>query len=86
MTGTVQKKLAILNVNVDSDQLDELWSEVEGVLHYDGKPYILETFWADLLEKNVDDPLAGHLVVKKTIELLARNYLLNTRVDVEKDL
>ena len=44
--------------------------EVEGVLHYNSKPYNLETLQADIMERNHDDPLAGHFGVKKTLELL----------------
>ena len=43
MARTVQKELTTPNLNVYSGQSGEPWSEVEGVLHYDGKPYIPET-------------------------------------------
>ena len=85
MARTVRKELATPNVNVYSGQSGEPWSEVEGVLHYDGKPYIPETLRTDLLERNHDDPLAGHFGVEKTLELLTRKYYWpKMRVDVEK--
>ncbi len=55
------------------------------MLHYDGKPYIPETFRTDLLERNHDDPLAGHFGVEKTFELLTHKYYWpKMRADVEK--
>ncbi len=85
MARTVQKKLATPNINVYSGQLGEPWSNAEGVLHYDGKSYIPKTHQTDLLEKNHDDPLAGHFGVEKTLELLIRKYYwLKMRADVEK--
>ena len=44
------------------------------MLQYDNKPYIPETLRADLLERNHDDPSAGHFGVEKTLELLSRKY------------
>ena len=85
MAWTVRKELANPNVNVYSGQSGESWSEIEGVLHYDGKPYILEILRTDLLERNHDDPLAGHFGVEKTLELLTRKYYWpKMRADVEK--
>ena len=74
MARTVQKKLATSNVNIYFGQLGKPWSEVKGVLHYDGKLYILETLQADLLKRNQDDPLARHFGIKKTLEILIRKY------------
>ena len=70
MAQTVEEELATSNVNVHSGQSGEPWSEVKGILQYDGKPYITETLWADLLERNHDDSLAKHFGVEKTLELL----------------
>ena len=85
MARTVRTELATPNVNVYSGQSGEPWSEVEGVLHYDGKPYIPETLRADLLERNHDDPLAGHFGIEKTLELLTcKYYWPKIRSDVEK--
>ncbi len=82
---TIRKKLATPNVNVYSGQSGEPWSEVEGVLHYECKPYIPETLRADLLERNHDDPRAGHFGVEKTLELLSHKYYWpKMRTDVEK--
>ncbi len=85
MARIIQKKLATSNVNVYSGQSGELWSEVEGVLHYDGKLYIPRILRVDLLEKNHDDPLAGHFGVEKTLELLSRKYYWpKMRADIGK--
>ena len=43
MARTVRKELATPNINIYSGQSGKPWSEIEGVLHYDGKPYIPET-------------------------------------------
>ena len=74
MAWTVQKELVILNVNVYSGQSGKPWSEIEGLLYYDGKPYIPEILRADLLERNYDDLLAGYFGVEKTLELLLYKY------------
>ena len=74
MARTVRKELATPNVNVYSGHLGKPWSEIERVLHYDGKPYISETIRIDLLERNHDDPLAWHFGVEKTFELLTHKY------------
>ncbi len=85
MAQKIPKERAILNVNVYSGQPVELWSEVERVLHYEGKSYIPETLRAVLLGKNHDDSLAGHFRVEKNLELLSRKYYWpKMRVDVEK--
>ena len=85
MARAVRKELATPNVNVYSGQSGEPWSEVEGVLHYDGKPYIPEALRTDLLERNHDDPLAGHFGVERTLELLSRKYYWpKMRADIEK--
>lgn len=65
MIRIIQKKLAIPNINIYFGQSNGPWSVVEGVLLYDKKPYILETLQAYLLEKNYDNPLAGHFGVKR---------------------
>ena len=87
MARRVQKKLATPNVNFYSGQSDEPGSEVEGVLHYNGKPYIPETLRADLLKKNHDDLLEGYFGVEKTLEFLSREYYWpKKRADIEKYL
>ena len=85
MAQMVRKELATPEVNVYSGQSGERWLEVKGVLHYDGKPYILETLQADLLERNHDDLLARHFGVEKTLELLTcKYYWPKMKADVEK--
>ncbi len=52
---------------------------------YDSKQYIPKILRADLLERNHDDPLAGHFGIEKTPELLSRKYYwLKMRVNIEK--
>ncbi len=85
MAWTVRRELATPNVNDYSVQSVEPWSEIEGVHHSDGKPYIPGALRADLLDRNHDDFPAGTFGVKKTLELLSRRYYWpEMRADIEK--
>ena len=85
MARAVQKKLAIPNVNVNSGQSSKSWLEIKGVLHYDNKPYIPEALRTDILEKNHDNPLAGHFGFERTLKFLSRKYYRSKmRVDIKK--
>ena len=85
MARMVQKKLVALNINVYSGQSGKPWSMVKEVFYYNSKPYISESIWADLLEKNHDNPLARYFGVKKTFELLiCKYYWLKMRTNGEK--
>ena len=65
--------------------MGKLWSEIEEILYYDGKPYILEILQADLLERNHDDPLAEDFGNKKTFELYTGKYHWpKMRADIKK--
>lgn len=82
---TVQKQLATLNVNVYFYHLGKSYSKVKGVLYYDVKPYIPETFSVNLLEKNYNDLLVRHFRIEKTLKLLLyKYYQLKIRVNIEK--
>lgn len=85
MTRTIQKKLVIPNINIYSGKLSKSWLEIKKVQYYNKKTYILETFWANLLEKNYDDLLARYFGLEKTLEFpLYKYYWLKIRVDIEK--
>ena len=52
------------------------WHEHEGVLHFDGKLYVLPEggAHAEVLWSNHDDPLVGHFRYARTLELIRRKY------------
>ena len=61
----------------------EGWEDT-AVLYHQGLPYVLEIISTELISSYHDDPLAGHFVVKKTRELIARKYYWETiRLNVE---
>ena len=65
-------------------QLAKDWQDIDGVLHYQGLPYVPEIIQTELISRHHDDPLAGHFGIEKTQELLSRKYYWPTlRRDVE---
>ena len=50
------------------------WDDIDGVLHYQGLPYIPEIIRTKLISRHHDNPLAGYFGIKKTRELLAQKY------------
>ena len=50
------------------------WQDIDGVLHYQGLPYVPEIIRTELISRHHDDPLAGHFGIKKTRELIAQKY------------
>ena len=62
----------------------EGYKKVEGVLHYQGLPFVPEAIQTELITCHHDDSLAGHFGITKTCELLARKYFSpSLRHDVE---
>ena len=60
------------------------WNDIDGILHYQGHPYVPEILWTELISRHHDDPLASHFGIKKTRELIARKYYwLMLRHDIE---
>ena len=55
-------------------QLVKDWQDIDGVLHYQGLPYVPEIIQTELISRYHDNPLAGHFGIKKTHELIARKY------------
>ena len=49
----------------------EGWGNIDGVLHYQGLPYVLEIIRTELISRHHDDPLADHFGIEKTHELIA---------------
>ena len=67
-----------------SADLPEGWEDVEGVLQYQGLPYVLEIIRSEVISRHHDDPLAGHFGIDKTRELVGRKYYWpSLRRDVE---
>ena len=62
----------------------EGWKEVEGVLQYQGLPYVPEIIRSKVISRHHDDPLAGYFGIDKTRELVGRKYHWpSLRKDVE---
>ena len=62
----------------------EGWDNIDGVLHYQGLPYVSKIIRTELISRYHDNPLAGHFGIKKTHELIAQKYYWPTlRCDVE---
>ena len=60
------------------------YEEVDGVLHYQGLPFVPEAIRTELISRHHDDPLAGHFGIDKTRELIGRKYYWpSLRKDVE---
>ncbi len=67
-----------------SEELPEVWDNIEQVLHYQGLPYVPKVIRSELISRHHDDPLAGHFGIEKTRKLIARKYYWPTlRRDVE---
>ena len=50
------------------------WQDIDGVLHYQGLPYVPKIIRTELISRHHDDLLAGHFGIEKTRELIARKY------------
>ena len=60
------------------------WAEVEGVLYYEGLPYLPEIIRTEIISRHHDDPLARHFGIEKTQEPIARKYYRPTlQADIE---
>ena len=55
-------------------ELQDGYKEVDGVLHHQGLPFILEIIQTELISRHHNDPLAGHFGINKTRELIGRKY------------
>ena len=63
--------------------LKEGWAKVEGVLHFQGLPYLLEIIRTEIISRHYDDPLARHFGIEKTRELVFQKYYWPTlRADI----
>ena len=58
----------------DSADLPEGWENVEGVLQYQGLPYILEIIRSEVISRHHDDLLVEHFGIDKIRELVGRKY------------
>ena len=59
--------------------LPEGWEDVEGVLQYQGLPYVLEIIRSEVISCHHDDPLVGHFGIDKARELVGRKYYWPSR-------
>ena len=64
--------------------LPEGWKDVEGVLQYQGLPYVSEIIRSEMISRHHNDPLAEHFGINKTRGLIGRKYYWpSLRRDVE---
>ena len=67
-----------------TEELQEGWTDIDGVLHYQGLSFVPEVIRTELISRHHDDPLAGHFGINKTRELIGRKYYWpSLRKDVE---
>ena len=79
--GGMKLRLFELQENVEEAKLlrgaaglPKDWEDVEGVLQYQGLPYVPEIIRSEVISCHHDDPLAGHFGIDKTRELVGRKY------------
>ena len=67
-----------------TEELQEGWTDIDGVLHHQGLPFVPKIIRTKLIGRHHDDPLAGHFGIDKTRELIGRKYYWpSLRKDVE---
>ncbi len=54
--------------------LPESWKDIKQVLYYPSLPYVPKVIRSELISRYHDNRLKGHFDIKKTLELIARNY------------
>ena len=54
--------------------LKDAYEEVDGVLHHQGLPFVLEAIWIKLISQHHNDLLEVHFGIDKTRELIGRKY------------
>ena len=54
--------------------MKEGWEDVNKVLYFQGLPYVPKIICIELISRHHNNPLAGHLGIKKTKELIAQKY------------
>ena len=57
-----------------TEELQEGWTDIDGVLHHQGLSFVPEIIRTELISRHHDDPLAGHFGIDKTRELIGRKY------------
>ncbi len=50
------------------------WEDIEGVLHWEGLPYLPEIIRFEIISRHHNDPLEGHFGIEKTRGLVAQKY------------
>ena len=79
--GAMRLRLSELQENDDkvkllrgSADLPEGWEDVEGVLQYQGLPYVPEIICSKVISRHHNDLLVGHFGIDKTRKLVGRKY------------
>ena len=57
-----------------TEELQEGWTDIDGVLHHQGLPFVTEIIQTELISRHHDDLLAGHFGINKTRELIGWKY------------
>ena len=62
----------------------ESWKDINGVLHYQGLPYVPEIIRTELISRHHNNLLADHFGIEKTYKFVAQKYYwLTLRHDVD---
>ena len=78
--GAIRLKLSKLQDNdkkaiaLRAGGLPEGWEDVEGVLQYQGLPYVPEIIRSEVISRHHNDSLAEHFGIDKTKKLIGRKY------------
>ena len=66
------------------EELQKGWTDINGVLYYQGLLFMPEVIWTELISQHHDNPLADHFGINKTRKLIGRKYYWpSLRKDVE---
>ena len=67
-----------------TEELQEGWTDIDGVLHHQGLPFVPEVIQTEFISQHHNNLLASHFGINKTRELIGRKYYWpSLRKDVE---
>ena len=67
-----------------TEELQEGWTDIDGVLQHQGLPFVSEIIQTELISRHHDNLLVRHFGINKTRELISRKYYWSTlRKNVE---
>lgn len=81
----IQIIIAILNVNINSNQFDKPKSDNKKIIYYDNKSYILKIFQTIFNKKNYYNTLMRYFKIEKIFKLfIYKYYSLIIKADMKK--